>query len=264
MRVLLVLLPVAWLAVFWMLEIWRVRAGVLFLAVMAYSTCVYSQMIFNTFGSNAVVNPQDYQLEGDWLSRLPHYRDINPTSIKMTELLLNLVRQQTPKGSKVAVSSEQIFVTSESLLWVLQHKQALQGKESQYHFENFLTYRGEYRREALRDARSILIIIHPSFQYSREVQAISIALVHYIGQKWMDDGPVAQIVGVGKNEQEPLGYLLVFKQPVTDAQISELIAATNGTEFMQGTAVNMLNDKRLSWKECGELLVRWRQKRLGF
>jgi hypothetical protein len=260
MRFLLMVLPVFWLAIFWALERGRVRPGLIFMAVAAYAVCGYSQILFNAFGSR-YVSAESYQLKDDWLSRLPPWHADGSSGIGMTNRLVTMIRQALPEGGKVAIGTEQIYLTSESLAWASQHDTALHGRPGTYEFDNFLANDGRYCRSSLLHARGILVFVHPSLQYSREVEAASIALIQFCAGSWRKEGLV-RMIPLQTSSGELLGCLVVAKEPFTDAQITELIAATHAAELPPDVEFGSV-DHRLTWRECWDILMRWKEKRLG-
>lgn len=260
MRFLLMVLPVFWLAIFWVLERWRVRPGLIFLAAAAYVVCGYSQILFNAFGSR-YVSAESYQLKDDWLSRLPPWHANGSAGMAMTNNLVTMIRQALPDGGKVAIGTEQMYLTSESLIWASQHDAALHGRPGAYEFDNFLANDGRYCRSSLQGARGILVFVYPSLQYSREVEATSIALIQFCAGSWRQDGLV-RMVPLQTSSGEVLGCLVVAKAPFTDAQITQLIAATHATELPPDVEFGSV-DHRLTWRECWDILMRWKEKRLG-
>jgi hypothetical protein len=260
-RSLLLVLPIFWLSIFWGLEQWRVRPGLIFLAAAAYVTCGYSQILYNAFGSREV-NADSYQLKDDWLSRFPPCHFDGPSGIGMTNDLLGLIQKAMPQGGKVAIGTEQLFLTSESLSWALQHNLALQGQHPPYEFDNFLASDGRYCRSALVSACGMLVFVHPSLQYSPAVQKASIDLLNFTAGAWSTSGS-ARVIPLRTQGNEILGALVVMKNPLTDAQITQLIAATHATELPADVEFNPAVYRRLTWRECWDILGRWKQKRLG-
>ena len=260
MRSLLLVLPVFWLLIFWALERWRVRPGLIFLAAGAYVLCGYAQILFNSFESREV-STESYQLKDDWLSRLPAWHQDSPSGMEMTNGLLSLMQKEMPDGGKVAVGTEQIFLTSESLSWTLQHGLAMQGRQPSFEFDNFLAHDGKYCRNSLLQARGILVFLNPSLQYSRDVQAASIDLVKFCAANWSKDGR-ARMVPVETSSGATLGALIVMNEPLSEAQVTELMTATHAAELAPDVVFGTV-DRRLTWPECEDILRRWEQKRLG-
>ena len=261
MRSLLVLLPVMWLAVFWVLEKWRVRPGLVFLAALAYGGIAFSQILFNTFGTMDVPT-EGYQLEGDWLGRLPQDHGNAPQNVGLTDSLLDMLRHALPDGGKVAIGSEQIHVTSESLAWDLQHNLALRGEPAPFIFENFLQVDGKCCRSALVNARAVIFYVHPALQYSRAVYDESGNLLRYIAATWPGE-KLAQILPLKTEDDQILGALVITAAPLTDAQVTRLIEATNSVELPPDSQFNPPVEKRLTWAEYSDILQRWKNKRLG-
>lgn len=180
----------------------------------------------------------------------------------MSRALVDLIHHEMPDGGKIAVSSEMIYLTSESLAWAMQRDLALQGRHEPYQFENFLTSDGKICRSALLNANAALIYLHPSLQYSRPVIKTSNDMIQYGLQHWFKDGTV-QMMPL-RNETAGLwGGWMAPKKPFTDAQITELIQGINAEELPPDVEFNPPVDKRLSWQECIDVLKRWKQKRLG-
>ena len=263
MRSLLLVLPVLWLAVFWGLDRWRARPGLLLGAAVAYVVCAYSQIFCNTF-ETVDVPTEGYQLKGDWLGRLPQAHVNYPAQIGLTTGLLGLIHQAMPDGGKVAVGSEQLYLTAESLSWASQHELALQGRQSPYQFQNFLKADGRYCRSALLGAKGILVFVNPGLQYSQQVAAISNALVQFSAATWLKSGAV-QMVPVQQQGGALLGCLVVAREPLDDARITQLVQGTGGAELSPAEDVtfNWQDNHRLTWQDCEDILQRWKQKRLG-
>ncbi len=261
MRSLLLVLPVLWLSIFRVLEKWRVRPGLVFLAAVAYVACAYAQILSNAFGSREV-GTGSYQLKDDWLTRFPTYHYAGPTGIGMTNNLLTLIQQAFPDGGKVAIGTEQLYLTSESLSWALQHNLVLHGQQPIYEFDNFLANDGRYSRSALVNACGMLVFVHPSLQYSQAVQAASVALIKFSDGTWGKEG-LAHLTPLQTSSGEMLGCLVAMKQPLTDAQVSQLIAATHAAELPPDVEFNPGVYRRLSWQECWTILTRWKEKRMG-
>jgi hypothetical protein len=261
MRFLLMIVPVLWLTIYWAAERWRVRPGLLLFAATAYAFCGFIQVLSGSFESKNV-NSESYQLEDDWLTRLPMYDAVDPNKIEFTKSLLSLLQQSLPEGGKVAVGTEAIYVTSESLTWAAQHDLALHGQASPFEFANFLTYNGQYCRNSLLHARGVLVFVDPSLQYSKDVYQASGRLIQFGATHWLKDG-VAQMVPLGSQPDKIAACLIVMKEPLTDAGINEMLAGTGATELPDGVDFGASVTRRLSWKECGDILKRWWQKRVG-
>jgi hypothetical protein len=262
MRSLLLLLPVLWLAVFWGLEKFRVRSGLTFLAAAFYVSAALSQIFFNGFETQGV-NSEGYQLKGDWLFRLPQPHPASLSEIELTKQILALIHQNLPEGGKIAIGTEQLYVTSESLTWCLQHDLALRGKPVPNEFVNFLTNKGQYSRSGLLHARAILVYVHPSMQYSKPVYDASVALLQFVGATWYKQG-TANVFGMDTEGMGTIGYMIVMKDPLTDDQIDQLLAATNATELPSTIEFNPPEDHHLSWAEEMAILKQWEEKRLGW
>ena len=263
MRSLLLVLPVMWLAVFWVLEKWKMQLGLVFLSAVAYVLCAWSQIFSNTFGT-VDVPTEGYQLKDDWLGRLPQAHFLGETKISLTNHLVDLIHEALPNGGKIAVGSEMIYLTSESLAWASDHQLALEGRASPYHFENFLASDGRYCRSALLNAQGVLIYLHPSLQYRREVLKASNDLIQFSAKAWLPDGTV-QMMPLRDDSDFVWGGLIVPKTPLTDAQITQALKATDSGELSPTVEFNPPPlDQRLSWQESMHILADWRKKRLGF
>jgi hypothetical protein len=262
MRFILIIVPVFWLAVFWALERWRMRPGLIFVAAAAYTLCALGQILFNSFESGEV-EAESYQLQGDWLSRLPPWHSGSPGAIATTRNILDFIHNALPEGSKVAVGTEQLFLTSESLTWASDYGPALRGQPSPYLFANFLTSDGQISRPSLLDARGILVFVHPSVQYSHAVQAASVRIVQAAGDQSANLG-VAQIAAIqGSDGNIPLGYLVILKAPLGDFQVTDLIAASHCDELSPGVEFGRATESRITWAQAGDLIRRWEQQRIG-
>lgn len=262
MRSLLLLLPVMWLGIFWVLEKWKMQTSVVFLAVVAYVLCAYSQIFSNTFGTVDRAT-EGYQLEDDWLGRLPQPHFLGANQIALTRRLIDVLHDGLPNGGKVAVGSEMIYLTSESLAWAAGHDLALQGKSSPYHFENFLADDGRYCRSALLGANAVLVYLHPSVQYKADVLKASNDLVQFSVKEWMPNG--TKMWPLRDNSKWMWGCVILPKNPLTDAQITQAIQATGARELSPNVEFNPPPlDRRLSWPDCMKILADWRKKRLGF
>ena len=260
MRFVLMILPVFWLLIFWALERWRVRHGLVFLAAGAYTLCAYAQVLFNSFESREI-STESYQLKDEWLARLPMWHADGPSGIGMTRNLVGMIEKALPEGGKIAVGTEQMYLTSESLMWVAQRDLALHGESPPYEFDNFLANDGRYCRASLVQARGILVFVHPSLQYSAKVGAASTDLMQFASETWAKNG-LAEVIPVESPSGVDLGYLVVMKEPLSDAQITELMTATHAVELPPEIEFGSV-DRRLTWRECEEILLRWKQKRLG-
>ena len=255
-RGLLILLPVFWLGLFWACERCRVRTGAMFLAAAAYVACGYGQIFSDALGSREM-DPMAWD-------RFPPPRVVASWGPKLSRDLLNTVEQQIPEGGKVAVGSEQLYLTSESIEWMLDHQQALLGQESRYDFENFLTVKGEINRDLLVGSRGILIYVNPGIQYSQPVYQMSFGLSQYAAQEWVARQHIAQMVAVQATPTVVLGYLIIFKEPLRDDQITEAMDMLHAAEFKPAKNLKITGDVRLTWAECWDVLQQWEQKRLGW
>jgi hypothetical protein len=263
MRSLLLVLPIMWLGIFWVLEKWKMQPGVIFLAAMAYVFCAYSQIFNNTFGTTDVPT-EGYQLTGDWLGRLPQAHYAGESRIEFTRHVVDLVHQAVPGGGRIAVGSEMIYLTSESLAWTADHELALEGKASPYRFENFLSNDGRYCRSALVGSQGVLIYLHPSLQYSRPVLKSSNDLIQFSVRTWLPGGTV-QMLPLRDDTGWIWGGFIVPKSPLTDAQVTQALKATGAGELSPDVEFNQPPvDQRLSWQDCLRILTDWRKKRLGF
>jgi hypothetical protein len=203
-------------------------------------------------------------LKDDWLGRLPQAHFLGESKIGLTNVLVDLIHQALPNGGKVAVGSEQIYLTSESLAWASDHELALKGQSSSYRFENFLASDGRYCRGALLNAQGVLIYLHPELQYSRAVFKSSNDLIQYSVKTWLPDGTV-QMLPMRDNSDRVWGGFIVPKQPLSDALITGALKATNAGELSPNVEFNPPPiDQRLSWQDCIRILGEWRKKRLGF
>jgi hypothetical protein len=260
MRSLLLVLPVLWLAIFWLLDRWRLRPALVFLGAAFYAACGYSQIFFNTFDSHSI-STQSYQLQDDWLERLPQSESTDPEGMQFTRDLFSALRRNLPDGGKVAIGTEQMFVTSESLAWVAQKEITLDGGVSPYEFHNFLTHDGKGEPGALLDSRGIFLCSFPEFQYSPEVSKASGRLAQYTHDKW--ENSYAKITPIEIAPDGLVGFLIVPKEPLDEAHLTELLQGANVPELPAHNEFTLFNDRRLSWAECLEILRKWKEKRFG-
>ena len=180
----------------------------------------------------------------------------------MARNLLALVEQGVPEGGRIAIGSEQTGLTAESLTWVLQYKPALQGKQGNYEFDNFLAADGKFSRKSLANARGILVFLNPGLQYSPDVQLASINLVQFCGTVWTKEG-LARVGQILSPYGDTVACLVVIKEPLDDAHITELIAGTHAAELKSDDNFGVQTDRRLSWKDVEDVLARWKEKRFG-
>lgn len=254
MRSLLIILPVFWLGLFWLLDRWRVRSPVLFLVAMAYSACAAAQVSGDLFGANSS-NSGDYQLRDDLLTRFPPPHSVNPAGAALTRTLLSLIGQNVPVGGKIAVGTEQMYLTSESLTWIERRDSALSGQPAAYDFANFLTNQGKVSRPALLRSSAILLILAPAFQYSPQVQSTSASLAQFAYQKWMLQDHTAKVVPIMFGNDTVLGVLIVPHEPLTDPLITQAISATGVPELVDTLSFSGYQPRRLSLRECLDILL---------
>ena len=105
--------------------------------------------------------------------------------------------------------------------------------------------------------------MNPSVRYSQPVYEMSVALAQYGAQQWVNQQHVAQIISIQASPSDVLGYLIVFKEPLRDDQITEAMGALHASEFKPVQGANLLDDRRLTWAECWDVLRQWKQKRFG-
>ena len=261
MRSLLLVLPVLWLVIFWGLERCRMKPAVLFLAAAAYVLCAFAQVFSDAFGT-VDLPTESYQLKGDWMGRLPQPHFLGTTRIDLTNIVIDEIRKTLPEGGKIAVGSEQIFLTSESLAWTEQYERALRGEPPIYEFENFLTNDGKFCRSALVNAQGVLIYVHADLQYSRDVLKASNDLMQFCLQTWFPDG-TAQMIPLQSERVGIWGCYIVFKKPLSDGQVTQIINGTKARELSPTVEFNPPVEHRLSWQECWDVLEHWKQKRFG-
>ncbi|MCE0482955.1 MAG: hypothetical protein LV479_01805 [Methylacidiphilales bacterium] len=255
MRGLLMMLPVLWLGLFWALDRWKISPPILFAVAALYTFCAALQIFCGTFGGG-FLNSGSYQLSDDWLSRFPPKHIVNPNGASLTRNLLAVIRQSVPGGGKIAVGTEQMFLTSESLTWMEQRDTALRGQSPLYHFNNFLTNQGKYSRPALLDARAILLILHPNFQYSQQVQTASNALAQFAYNQWMLHDHSAQVIPIALGPNTLLGVLIAPNEPLTDSRITQVLTATGAQELADPLAFSASTPKRFTFGECWQILFR--------
>jgi hypothetical protein len=261
MRSMLLVLPVLWLATFWVLEKVRVRIGLVLLAALVYACCALSQVISNTF-SSADVPTESYQLDGDWLERLPQAHSASVERFEQSRAIFNFIREALPNGGKVAVGSDLIYLTSQSLTWIAERDLALHGQHSAYQFQNFITPEGLYRRKALRGAQGIIVYLIPQFQYSHPVFFASTALVQFGLGPWQDSG-FAQAAPLRNSQAGLVGVLVLPSEALDDSRIDELIGGTKVPELPPETDSYSAAEHQLSWTECRDILLRWGRKKIG-
>jgi hypothetical protein len=261
MRSLLLVLPVLWLLIFWGLERRRVKHGLVFLAAAAYTLCGFSQVLFNTF-ETVDISTESYQLKDDWLTRLPQAQGAAVTGIAISEGLFAMIEQAVPEGGKISVGTEQMYLTSESLMWVSQRELVLRGQTSPYTFDNFLTANGEYCRRALVDSKGLLVFVNPQVQYSPKNYQAAVTLLQYSVQTWSKNGQV-RVFPLNTRSNGFMGAVILPRAPLTDAQISDLIAATQAEELPPEVEFTTPVVRRLSWEQCRAIFERWLRLRLG-
>lgn len=268
MRSLLLVLPSLWLLVFWMVERFRVRLAIFSLGILFYVLCAYSQVFFQSFPCK-VTYAENYQLTDDWLTRFPPPIYVNKGGVICTRGLLNYVHYAVPTGGNIAVGSDQIYWNSDSLDWFENSGLLLQGKTPIYNFNTFLRSDGCYERQALIGAKGMLLYTDPSVRYSNAVYRVTQYLVLYGEKQWSDRDHVISILPLVAKTQngynEIMGYVFVFKQPMSEQQIAAAISATHSP----GYAVNQeqfsaLHDRRLTWLDCRDILFRWVRKHFDF
>jgi hypothetical protein len=112
------------------------------------------------------------------------------------------------------------------------------------------------------NARGVLVLLHPTLQYSHEVQQASVGIARFGTESWVAD-QFAQIVPVRAASSVYIGCLFVTREPLDDAHITDLIKSTTGRELPPEVEFNPPVDRRLSLRESWDILMRWKQKRWG-
>jgi hypothetical protein len=263
MRSLMMILPPLWLLAFRVAERLRIRPGLLAAGVGFYALCGFSQVYFNNFPCEEV-EAEGYQIEGDWLIRFPPPIFRNEHATVITRFLLNDIHRIFPHGGKIAVGSDRLYITAESLSWLENSGYLLRGESSPYVFINFLRVDGFYRRPAMSGANGLLLYTHPSLQYSEQVMQATQALVSYSGNQWIKNDPIASMEPLDvKLDDQPLtlGYAVAFKTPLTNEQIAAAMTATHAPGYAaEEEQFVALHSRRLTWSDCGDILARWARK----
>ena len=267
MRALLLVLPPLWLLVFWIAERCRIRLAVLSLGMTGYVLCAYAQVFFNAFPATPV-QAEGYQLSGDWLMRFPPPITTNQHSVGLTRFLLDYVHHFYPLGGKIAVGSDRLYITSESLTWYEDANLLLHGQPPIYHFNNFLRVDGYYRRPPLSGANGIILYTHQGLQYSQPVFNGTIALLNYAHAQWELRDHLASLIPIQAQENDgskvDLGWLIYFKTPMTDQQIADAIAATHAPGYAADEEeFAHLHTRHLTWADYLDIFTRWKQKHFG-
>ena len=222
MRSLLLVLPVLWLAIFWALERWRVRPGMILIGAMIYAACTPLWVLFNTFDSVESIaqgypTTRRFETQAAASARTHRIR----RRFNSGAIFSPPSKKDLPDSSKIAVGTEQMYVTSESLAWIAQKDVTLDGSQSPYEFHNFLTQDGKGDPGALLGSRGIFLCSQPDFQYSPDVSKASGKLAQYIQEKW--EGSYAKAMSLEIDPKGLVGFLIVTQDPLDDARLTELL-----------------------------------------
>jgi uncharacterized protein (DUF697 family) len=264
LRALVIVLPVLWLGALRLIECRGIAPRFVTVGALIYATCASLQVTSGIFGDPDMPYSNADPFESEtWLNQFPTRHLINEPGIHMTRGLNNIIHRYVPDGGVIAIGTEMMFVTAESLNWVEQQEDALAGKTSPYQYNNFISNTGELSRPALRNARVILLIVSPKLQYSREVALATVAMARLTCEDWDTKQQIAKVAPLRDGNNDVMGLLVILKEPLTDAQFDQLLTAVGNPEMKDSLIFTSSKRRHLSWPECREIIWQWLSGKRG-
>lgn len=265
MRSLLLELPVIWLLAFWCFEKWKIRPGPLFVAALIYGLVAFSQLFFNTFGYYPSV-VDEYQLKGNWLYNIPQTWGVDRMGTALNREICNSIQQSLPQGGKISVNTKKIYFSSKCIYWGVNHESLLRGEPELYQVTTLFNDEGQFYRAALINCNMLILISYSSFQTDQSTWEMSHALFTYSENQWRARDKSAKIAMMPMTPDQPLGFNIIFDQPLNEAQIEAAMKAISCSESKpenEGFGSDEVHGHHYSWTDAWRLLWEWKTRRLG-
>ena len=251
-RSLPLMLPILWLAVFSLPVMRGLSARLIGMSAITYFLCVHAQFVTGCL-EKSTRSAETYHLTGDWINRLPARAPNAHNAIGITRGLVSALQQMGVSGGNVAVGSEMLYWNSCSLNWLTQLQDLAAGSQPKITFKTAVDNKGNPIRSSFDSVSALVLPVHPSIQYSREVYRLNVVIAQYIAQHWQPDGRALMNV-LKFNDGEPGVALVVFKRALALEEWDALVHASFPAGYSAFAADNEMFNKRLTWREMWRII----------
>lgn len=251
-RSLPVMLPILWLAFFSLPGLRRLSSRAIGMVAITYFICVHAQFAWG-FIEKSSRSAETYHLTGDWINRLPAQAPNVENAIGITRSLVSALNQMGVSKGNVAVGSEMLYWNSCSLNWITQLEDLAAGCRPGITFKTAVDNKGNPIRSSFDSVSALILPVHPSIQYSREVYKMNVVIAQYVAQHWQPDGH-AQMNVLKFNDGQPGVALVVFKRPLSLKEWDTLVRASFPAGYSTFAAASETFSKRLPWRELWRII----------
>jgi hypothetical protein len=260
MRALVFMLPVLGLVLFHLAERCRIRAPALLAATLVYSAVLVTQLETDYFHS-APISPDKYLLADRWYSYLPMAWARYGSGHGVVLGLCDLIHREMPRGGRIGVTTERVFLDGRSISLDLNGDALLDGRPFLYHCFRLFDPEGRYSAQAFLSSDALILYVARNAQYSAFTWREDTGLLAYVPGHWAAPEDIRQILN-------PAGHLLGYYVPLahrlSPAELAAGMKACNAPgPRPQDRIDDYLTGTHFSVRQCFALLREWALKRFG-
>jgi hypothetical protein len=250
------ILPLLWLGLFTLTRLRAMPMRILCVGAVLYFAIVHVQFAWE-LSPSVNRSAETYHLTGDWFSRLPSRQPNVEAAIGITRTLVATLNQMGIKEGSVAVGTEMLYWNSCSLNWITQLDDMRAGRVPGIVFKTAVDNKGNPIRSCFENVSALVLPVHPSVQYSREVYRFNVVTAQYAAQHWQTSGRV--IMNVLKfGDGQPGVAILVFKIPLTMGEWDAFVRANFVAGYSAFSASSANFGRRMKWSELWQIIQQQR------
>ncbi len=220
MRALLLIVPLFWICLFTFVSFGRRQKKWLLIFSMIYFCVMHLYSFFGPL-ETPYCSPESYPIDWNSFTRLPSRKSFSFEGEKMSEKIVSAFKENGLTEGKIGVGTEMLYWTAESLNWVAEIPELQNGIPPKLVFENMVDNQGFPIEKALKGTRGFLLILHPSLQYSDKVFQFNQRFASYLNSGKLS---LLKSQTLLAEDNQPLAMFALLKQPISDEQLSRLMA----------------------------------------
>lgn len=253
-RSLPLMLPLLWVAVFAFTRIREMPSHILCVFAIIYFSVAHIQFAWG-LAQKANRSAETYHLTGDWFSRLPSVQPNAEAAISITQTLVASLKQMGVNCGNVAVGTEMLYWNSCSLNWITQLDDLRAGRKPIITFKTAVDNKGRPIRSSFEAVSALVLPVHQSIQYSKEVYRFNVVIAQYAASHWQSSGR-AQMNMLKFGDGQPGVALVVFKEPLQMKEWDIFVRSNCVAGYSDFCAASESFGQRLSWRELWHIIRR--------
>jgi hypothetical protein len=255
-RSLPLMLSLIWICLFTLTRLRVIPARILCVGAALYFVAAHAQFAWE-ITPKVNRSAETYHLTGDWFSRFPARQPNVEAAIGITRMLASTLNQMGVKVGSVAVGTEMLYWNSCSLNWITQLDDLRAGLKPSLVFKTAVDNKGNPIRSCFENVSALVLPVHPSVQYSREVYRFNVVVAQYAGQHWQTSGK-AKVNVLKFGDGQPGVAIVVFKTPLTMGEWDAFVSANFTAGYSAFSAASETFNRRMTWSELWQKIQQQR------